>query len=687
MAMPTGNAVITDKMQFPSTGGGQWYQDERDGFISWLREEFAAANAIIDSLCHHLRCIGAPGEYEVVINCIQQRRCNWSPVIIMQNYFPIVEVVYSLQQAAWRRQQQRVFESVHVVEKDFRKSGSRCNRHLHKVPSLRENHNHTSEVNSSAASINGVANMEGGEEKLDKGEEAKQRSEVEKSEENEGARTVSNSVAESTVTNGENPSATECNDIGPEAVKEGCTPHLKGPSKNHLPKDGVDAITNPDEKQKPNPVPKSFIAIETFDQKTVNVVEGLKLYEELFDGSEISRLLLMANELRASGRRGEFKGQTYVVSKRPMKGHGREMIQLGVPIADGPSEDENAAGTSKDRKMEAIPTLLQDIIDRFVRLEVMPTKAESCIIDFFNEGDHSQPHLCPPWYGRPFCILFLTECDVVFGRAVGTDHPGDYRGSLKLFLAAGSLLVMEGKSADFAKHAFSSLRKQRVLLTFTKSLPKKSSPNDSSRTPPYLAPAVTPHPSTWGTQPTRPPSFTRHQASPKHFGVVPATGVLQAPAIPSQHLPSLNGIQPLFVAAPVTTAVPFPLPVPLPPASSGWQAVPPRPSPPQLPLPGTGVFLPPPGSGHSPPSEQPGAATVVDISAPMESPYKMENSYGAENLNSGGSASPKGGKINEKCQEQECNGTFTSIDGGKLVGNEEQQAPTIQVTSKPTGAV
>ena len=35
--------------------------------------------------------------------------------------------------------------------------------------------------------------------------------------------------------------------------------------------------------------------------------------------------------------------------------------------------------------MEAIPTLLQDIIDRFVRLEVMPTKAESCIIDFFNE--------------------------------------------------------------------------------------------------------------------------------------------------------------------------------------------------------------------------------------------------------------------------------------------------------------
>lgn len=44
---------------------------------------------------------------------------------------------------------------------------------------------------------------------------------------------------------------------------------MSGPSKNHLPQDGVDAITNPDEKQKPIPVPKSFIAIETFDQKTV----------------------------------------------------------------------------------------------------------------------------------------------------------------------------------------------------------------------------------------------------------------------------------------------------------------------------------------------------------------------------------------------------------------------------------
>lgn len=30
-----------------------------------------------------------------------------------------------------------------------------------------------------------------------------------------------------------------------------------------------------------------------------------------------------------------------------MKGHGREMIQLGFPIVDAPAEDDISAGTSK----------------------------------------------------------------------------------------------------------------------------------------------------------------------------------------------------------------------------------------------------------------------------------------------------------------------------------------------------
>lgn len=35
-----------------------------------------------------------------------------------------------------------------------------------------------------------------------------------------------------------------------------------------------------------------------------------------------------------------------MIAKRPMKGHGREMIQLGIPMVDGPPEGENTTGIS-----------------------------------------------------------------------------------------------------------------------------------------------------------------------------------------------------------------------------------------------------------------------------------------------------------------------------------------------------
>lgn len=40
-----------------------------------------------------------------------------------------------------------------------------------------------------------------------------------------------------------------------------------------------------------------------------------------------------------------------VLSKRPMKGHGREMIQLGIPISEGPAEDENEAGSLRGKSI------------------------------------------------------------------------------------------------------------------------------------------------------------------------------------------------------------------------------------------------------------------------------------------------------------------------------------------------
>ncbi|KAF7133550.1 hypothetical protein RHSIM_Rhsim09G0086100 [Rhododendron simsii] len=304
-----------------------------------------------------------------------------------------------------------------------------------------------------------------------------------------------------------------------------------------------------------------------------------------------------------------------------------------------------------DRRIEPIPSLLQDVIDRLVGMQVMTATPDSCIIDIFNEGDHSQPHMWPSWFGRPVSLLFLTECDMTFGKVMATDHPGDYRGSLRLSLAPGSLLVMRGNSADFARHAIPSLRKQRILVTFTKSLPRKTTAGDGHRLP-SASVAANSH---WGPLPSRSPNHIRHPG-PKHYGPGPTTGVLPAP----------NGIQPLFVSAPVNPPMSFPAPVALPPVSSGWPVVPPprHPPPPRPPVPGTGVFLPPPGSGNSSETSFSGETTVS---------MEKDNCLGKPNGSS--SVSPEG-QVDGKMPRKECNG---SVDG---TGGADMKA-----ANKPGGTV
>ena len=194
MAMPSGNVVIQDKMQFPSGGAGaggaggeihqphycqQWFVDERDGLIGWLRSEFAAANTIIDSLCHHLRVVGDPGEYDMVIGAIQQRRCNWNQVLMMQQYFSVADVAHALQQVAWRRQQ-RPLDPVKVGAKEFRKSGSGY-RHGQRFEPVKEGYNSSVEsYNQYDANVTVTGGTEKGTPVVEKSEEHKSGGKVEK---------------------------------------------------------------------------------------------------------------------------------------------------------------------------------------------------------------------------------------------------------------------------------------------------------------------------------------------------------------------------------------------------------------------------------------------------------------------------------------------------------------------------
>lgn len=69
----------------------------KDAIIGWYRGEFAAANAIIDALCGHLTQLSGGGaEYNAVFAAIHRRRMNWIPVLQMQKYHSIADVMVEL---------------------------------------------------------------------------------------------------------------------------------------------------------------------------------------------------------------------------------------------------------------------------------------------------------------------------------------------------------------------------------------------------------------------------------------------------------------------------------------------------------------------------------------------------------------------------------------------------------------
>lgn len=562
MAAPPANATaMAGAVPYYQQPQRQWVPDERDPFIQWLRSEFAAANAIIDSLLHQLQSTGNPGEYDRVINSVNHRRLNWAPVLHYQHFFPIGEVVYALEQAKWKGMQQR--------PKDGPRPGFGY-RNMNRYDSFRER-----------------GRFKQGFRKMGEDQNSDGRPDVS---EKEGMHDVSSQMNRSEK-DGEN--SADCSTLESSVVENCHSPNLRGTSVDSLPQAGEVVTQSQDATWKEIPMPKEFVGNEIIDGKTVNAFEGVKLYEELLDSSEIARLISLANDLRAAGHKGDFPGPTFVINKRPMKGHGREVIQLGHPVAEGLLQDDNTTGTFSEQKVEPIPSSLQDVLDSLVQKQVLNVNPDFCVIDFFNEGDHSQPYFWPSSYGVPVCKLFLTACDMVFGRTIEGEHRGHFKGSLKLSITSGSLLLTHGKSAELLKHAIPSQSERRILVTFGKFQPKRSGHSEyrplSSPSPPPLTS------SPWGPSSTVPANIARRPAGLKQYVVVSNAGVL----------PSPNGIQPMLLA-------PVPTPVPLSPVSSAWAPASRGPAP-RLPVPGTGVFL-PHQSGPGPFSPQPHECNGVEKS-------------------------------------------------------------------------
>ncbi|RAL43522.1 hypothetical protein DM860_012663 [Cuscuta australis] len=459
----------------------------KDAVIAWFRGEFAAANAIIDALCNHLTQLeggGAGSEYESAFTAIHRRRLNWIPILQMQKYYSIADVALELRKVAARKEEVAVAREAAVSV--------------------------VSEMN---AAVSHASREEAVEDTGKGGSEAVSEDLV---------RDDSHGSPESEITD------SGSQDVQPvQEDIEFCSRH-----------------ENCEERRSLFKMTKGFMGREPVKGHMVNVVRGLKLYEDIFSPIELSKLSDFVNQLRVAGRNGELSGETFILYNQQLKGNKRELVQLGTPIFGHVKEDLASPKSSN----EPIPALLELVIDHLIQWHLISEnrRPNGCIINFFDEvgiteiysvymymrhsssypnrslinntyvliqGEYSQPFLKPPHLEQPISTLLLSESTMAFGRSLVSDSDGNYRASLVLPLKEGSLLIMRGNSADMARHAMCSSSNKRVSITFFKirtcgsdvdSHYRSSSSNEQVVPLPPLTKAMT----LWQPAAPLPPSYT-----------------------------------------------------------------------------------------------------------------------------------------------------------------------------------
>ncbi|GKC99884.1 putative oxidoreductase, 2OG-Fe(II) oxygenase family protein, partial [Tanacetum coccineum] len=213
---------------------------------------------------------------------------------------------------------------------------------------------------------------------------------------------------------------------------------------------------------------KDVSCTDRLQQIEVNVVRGLKLYENILTDSELTRLNVYVNKLRVAGKNRELSGETFIMYNQQSKANKRELIQFGAPIF-GQIKDEGTT-KSQDSHIEPIPAPLEGVINHLIKYHFISEnrRPNSCIISFFDEGEYSQPFLKPPHLDQPISTLVLSESTMAFGRTLVCDKDANYKGPLMLSLNEGSLLVMRGNSSDMARHVMCQSPTKRISITFFK---------------------------------------------------------------------------------------------------------------------------------------------------------------------------------------------------------------------------
>ncbi|KAH7577489.1 hypothetical protein JRO89_XS01G0257800 [Xanthoceras sorbifolium] len=546
----------------------------KDAIIAWFRGEFAAANAIIDSLCGHLTQLTGTGvgggagrgegsEYEAVFTAIHRRRLNWIPVLQMQKYHSIADVAVELRKVAEKKAELKEGGGEERIEEinDYPENGEvevqndeKITKNEEKIGAeeaavVEEDDSPNSDITDAGAkqghvclhqirdSKTSVANFSHFEfnvpldnDRLLVGMFPRFKWGLRYRGRRKGlaASAVTLSYVDVSVP------GNVCNDfvagdydleLGSQEVQP-ATENIDICSKHE----------DCDARRSQIKLTKGFSAKEHVKGHManncnwqVNVVKGLKLYEDVFADSELSKLIDFVSELRLAGQNGELSGESFILFNKQVKGNRKELIQLGVPIFRQIIEE--ATGDNQMANLEPISALLQSVIDHLVQWQIIPEykRPNGCIINFFDEGEHSQPFLKPPHLDQPISTLLLSESTMAFGRTLVSDKDGNYKGPLMLSLKEGSLIVMRGNSADTARHVMCPSPNKRISITFFRVRPDSNQSQSPPTTPTSpLNGAMT----LW--QPSISSPYPVPNGAPNSYeamDVMPKWGVLRAPVV------------------------------------------------------------------------------------------------------------------------------------------------------------
>ncbi|XP_023518278.1 uncharacterized protein LOC111781804 [Cucurbita pepo subsp. pepo] len=214
---------------------------------------------------------------------------------------------------------------------------------------------------------------------------------------------------------------------------------------------------------------KDFICLERFKGKFVNILEGLELHTGIFSAAEQKRIVDHVYALQEMGMKGELRERTFSAPKKWMKGKGRVTLQFGCCYNYAADKNGNPPGILQSEIVDSIPSLFKVIIRRLVRWHVIPPTCvpDSCIVNIYDEGDCIPPHIDNHDFVRPFCtVSFLSECNIVFGTNLSIVGPGQFSGPIAIPLPVGSVLVLNGNSADVARHCVPAVPTKRISITF-----------------------------------------------------------------------------------------------------------------------------------------------------------------------------------------------------------------------------